>query len=96
MASQVDYTNIWRCDDFQERVDKLCSTLAEKKGRLIVITDFDRCPLLLFCENRTESLPLYRMVLKLACACVKTAGIIQFFSIWQDAVRVYRRKWQGL
>jgi hypothetical protein len=55
MASQVDYTNIWRCDDFQERVDKLCSTLAEKKGRLIVITDFDRCPLLLFCENRGDN-----------------------------------------
>jgi hypothetical protein len=48
MASQVDYKNIWRCGDFQERVDKFCATLAENKGRLIVITDFDRCRLLLF------------------------------------------------
>ena len=51
MASQVDCKNLWRSDDFQERVEKMCSTLAEKKGRLIVITDFDRYQLLLFFEN---------------------------------------------
>jgi hypothetical protein len=50
MASQLDGKSIWLCEDFQNRLDKLCSTIAEKKGRLIVITDFDRFRLLLFAE----------------------------------------------
>ena len=34
--------HVWKCDDFEQRLDVFCTTLSQKRGKLMVITDFDR------------------------------------------------------
>ena len=46
LAMQAEFDSdkhIWRCDGFHQKVDRFCQVLSEGNGRLMVITDFDRC-----------------------------------------------------
>jgi hypothetical protein len=74
--------HIWRCEDFQQKMDRFCQTLSEKNGRLMVITDFDRCK---------HQLPAYLAVWNEHLS--KERKLPADLVYEQDSFRLYRGRW---